>query len=433
MLARPPTASILLRSPFSCVPARRLSLSSAPPSAFFSCRLSTAATRPPPTAQRALLYVPGSNPKQLKKCLGGGLAQSQPDALILDLEDSVRAEKKGEARRNVLERIAWVDEMRERAADQFRGGDDDSALQATPDCPSQKFVRINSKQLGLDDLEVLLTTPHLEGLVLPKVHSAADVQLVDRFIEEHGLRETKDKLRIVASIESPLALLNLREVRGAFRSPSWRNVTRLNWVAWDTDRYQLYAHLLPSRAPRPSSPARVTQSPHPRPQFAAEDFCASSGLIRTPSRREMLFARSSVVTAAKAFGLKAVDLVCVQYKGDEALGVLEDEAREGRELGFDGKQAIHPAQVNVIQAAFTPSPAAIERALAILSQYEAARSSGAGAYGLENADGSSSMIDAPMDLAVLQEGARISDRVNLKQLLQAEGTLAQARAAGVDV
>ncbi|GAA5953612.1 hypothetical protein JCM21900_003361 [Sporobolomyces salmonicolor] len=348
MLARPPTASILLRSPSSCLPARRLSLSSAPPSAFFSCCLSTAATRPPPTAQRALLYVPGSNPKQLKKCLGGGLAQSQPDALILDLEDSVRAEKKGEARRNVLD-----------------------ALQATPDCPSQKFVRINSKQLGLDDLEVLLTTPHLEGLVLPKVHSAADVQLVDRFIEEHGLRETKDKLRIVASIESPLALLNLREIA--------TSSTRISSLL-----------------------------------FAAEDFCASSGLIRTPSRREMLFARSSVVTAAKAFGLKAVDLVCVQYKGDEALGVLEDEAREGRELGFDGKQAIHPAQVKVIQAAFTPSPAAIERALAILSQYEAARSSGAGAYGLENADGSLSMIDAPM-------------------LLQAEGTLAQARAAGVDV
>lgn len=58
-------------------------------------------------AQRALLYVPGSNPKQLSKALGGGLSGKDrnaiPDALILDLEDSVRQEKKGEARRNVLE------------------------------------------------------------------------------------------------------------------------------------------------------------------------------------------------------------------------------------------------------------------------------------------------------------------------------------------
>ena len=53
------------------------------------------------------MYVPGSNPKQLSKALGGGLSGKDrnaiPDTLILDLEDSVRQEKKGEARRNVLE------------------------------------------------------------------------------------------------------------------------------------------------------------------------------------------------------------------------------------------------------------------------------------------------------------------------------------------
>jgi len=51
----------------------------------------------------------------------------------------------------------------------------------------------------------------------------------------------------------------------------------------------------------------------------------------------MLFARSSVVTVAKAYGLKAVDLVCTQYKGEGAIEALREESREGRELGFDGK------------------------------------------------------------------------------------------------
>jgi citrate lyase beta subunit len=68
---------------------------------------SVAPTRPSTVAQRALLYVPGSNPRALQKALGGGLGgnskQAQPDVLILDLEDSVRTEKKGEARRNVFE------------------------------------------------------------------------------------------------------------------------------------------------------------------------------------------------------------------------------------------------------------------------------------------------------------------------------------------
>ncbi|GAA5906422.1 HpcH/HpaI aldolase/citrate lyase family protein [Sporobolomyces salmoneus] len=314
---------------------------------------SAAPTAPLPTvkAQRALLYVPGSNPKHLNKALRGGLGgsrQSQPDVLILDLEDSVRIEKKAEARQIVFE-----------------------ALQRPSDSTSQKFVRINSRRPGLDDLEVLLKTPNLRGLVLPKVDSAKDVLLVNEFIDRYGLAETKDRIRIIASIESPMALLNLREI--------------------------------------------VTSSPRISSLlFAAEDYCSSSNLIRTPSRREMLFARSSVVTVAKAYGLKAVDLVCVQYKGEKAEQALMEESREGRELGFDGKQAIHPAQVEPIQAAFTPSESEIERALTILSHYESLSSSGAGAYGLANTDGSISMIDAPM-------------------LLQAQGILVQARAAGVDV
>lgn len=59
----------------------------------------------------------------------------------------------------------------------------------------------------------------------------------------------------------------------------------------------------------------------------------------------MLFARSSVVTVAKAYGLKAVDLVCVQYKGEAAERLLREESREGRELGFDGKVSPQTARV----------------------------------------------------------------------------------------
>lgn len=58
--------------------------------------------------------------------------------------------------------------------------------------------------------------------------------------------------------------------------------------------------------------------------------------MRTPSRRELLFARSSVVAVAHAHGLDAVDLVCVRYGGEGAQRELEDECREGREMGFTG-------------------------------------------------------------------------------------------------
>ncbi|BGP56761.1 hypothetical protein JCM8202_004465 [Rhodotorula sphaerocarpa] len=274
-------------------------------------------------------------------------ALATPDVLTLDLEDSVRMEKKSEARRMVTQALQ---------------------ASASTDSPSRKFVRINPGQAGLDDLDAILSAPGLDGLLLPKVNSAADVQAVTRFIDEYGSETYRRQPRVIASIESPLGLLNLREIATSER----------------------VGGLL----------------------FAAEDYCASSRLIRTPSRLEMLYARSCVVAAAHAFGLSAIDLVCVKYKGEEAERILVEEAEEGRRLGFTGKQAIHPAQVAAIQRAFAPSPAEITRAQAILDQYESARESGRGAYGLQGADGQTEMIDAPM-------------------LLQARSILDQARASGL--
>lgn len=85
--------------------------------------------------------------------------------------------------------------------------------------------------------------------------------------------------------------------------------------------------------------------------FAAEDYCADVELTRTPERTELLYPRSRLVTAAKAYGLGAIDLVCTNYKDAENLRI---ESEEGRRLGFTGKQAIHPDQVAVIQAAYAP-------------------------------------------------------------------------------
>ena len=84
------------------------------------------------------------------------------------------------------------------------------------------------------------------------------------------------------------------------------------------------------------------------------------------------------------------DMVCIEYK-DESY--LQDECREGAELGFDGKQAIHPAQVPVLRHAFSPSEAEIETARAILAAYEeAVKHEHKGAVGLSH-HGRDLMID----------------------------------------
>jgi citrate lyase subunit beta-like protein len=68
--------------------------------------------------------------------------------------------------------------------------------------------------------------------------------------------------------------------------------------------------------------------------FAAEDFCASTGIVRSKSRIELLHARSRLILAAKAFQVPAIDMVCINFKDD---AVLKEECEEGRRLGFDGK------------------------------------------------------------------------------------------------
>lgn len=111
-------------------------------------------------------------------------------------------------------------------------------------------------------------------------------------------------------------------------------------------------------------------------------------LIRTPSRREMLFARSAIVTAAVANELQSIDLVCLEYTND---ATLETECKEGRELGFTGKQAIHPRQLDIIHQSFSPRPQEIEYAMKIVQGYEAHAKQGFGAFGLDG-----KVVDMPV-------------------------------------
>ncbi|KZT40638.1 beta subunit of citrate lyase [Sistotremastrum suecicum HHB10207 ss-3] len=130
--------------------------------------------------------------------------------------------------------------------------------------------------------------------------------------------------------------------------------------------------------------------------FAAEDYCATASIQRSRSRLELLYPRSQMVTAAKAFGLHAIDMVNVNYQDEE---YMRDECEDGRRLGFDGKQAIHPSQVALINKIYAPSEQAILRAAKIVHHMRRFHESGSGAFGLTlegDYKGRKEMIDAPM-------------------------------------
>lgn len=126
--------------------------------------------------------------------------------------------------------------------------------------------------------------------------------------------------------------------------------------------------------------------------FAAEDFALDLSLTRTPSLTEFLYARSAIATACRAHNLPStIDLVCTSYKGDSGQKTLEEECLGGKGLGFNGKQCIHPSQVEITQRAFAPDEKEVEWAVRIVIADEKADKQGRGAWTLDG-----KMIDVPV-------------------------------------
>lgn len=137
--------------------------------------------------------------------------------------------------------------------------------------------------------------------------------------------------------------------------------------------------------------------------FGAEDLAGDIGAIRTPAAWEVFYARSAVVTHAAAYGLQAIDMVYIDYGDTEGLIA---ETAQASQMGYAGKQVIHPNQIGPVQAAFTPDDAAIHQALRIMGAMREHQEAGTGAFSLDG-----KMIDMPLVKA-------------------AERVLARAQAAG---
>ncbi|EKD19283.1 uncharacterized protein L3040_009277 [Drepanopeziza brunnea f. sp. 'multigermtubi'] len=282
--------------------------------------------------RRALLYVPASSPKFLQK----SLTLPPLDTISYDLEDSVTPSQKPIARKSLL------------------------SFLSSPTRPSnitELSVRINavSSGLALADLTSILQATHLDAVVVPKVNRASDLHFITDVLRHQlpsrhsGVPSAATPVKLIALIESAEAVMNLPEICKS--SPYLSGLV-----------------------------------------FAAEDFALDLSLTRTPSLTEFLYARSAISTAARAFNLPStIDLVCTSFRGPQGLKTLEEECEQGRGMGFNGKQCIHPSQVGVVQKAFAPAETEVEWAVRVLVADEKADAEGRGAWTLDG-----TMIDVPV-------------------------------------
>lgn len=122
--------------------------------------------------------------------------------------------------------------------------------------------------------------------------------------------------------------------------------------------------------------------------FGAEDYIVDLGGVRTRSNNEVLYARSAVALAGRLARKPVIDQIVADFRDFDRFSA---EAAEARAMGFSGKLCIHPGQVDLAHAGFTPSEAEVERAERLLAAYDIGVASGVAAIDFEG-----QMVDEPL-------------------------------------
>ncbi len=223
---------------------------------------------------------------------------------------------------------------------------------------AEVMVRINPVHSGgLLDLPVVLTAGP-DSIVVPKCESRDDVRIVDKAINEIS---PSKPVAILPMIETAKGILNAYE------------------VACASSRVEAIT-------------------------FGGEDFTQDIGATRTKAGKEIFWGRSMLVIAAKAAGVQALDTVFSDLEDEEG---LREDTREIKEMGFDGRAAIHPAQIEIIHEVFTPTDAELLYAANVISASEKAWHEGSGVAVVKG-----KMIDKPI-IQRAEKIIRIAQRLNL--------------------
>ncbi|TAI65597.1 CoA ester lyase [Bradyrhizobium sp. Leo170] len=304
--------------------------------------------------QRSELAVPATSTHFFERA-----ARSAADFIFLDLEDAVAAARKPEAREiaiDALNRVDWGDKT--------------------------LAVRINgldTEWAHRDIIEIVGRCPRLDLILVPKVGAAFDVRFVDALLT--GLeRELSRKrpLGIEILIETTLGLSNVEDIVQAS--------DRLEAVIFGIGDYSIdlrtCGEIIGSSDPRyvvlTDPDERKVRNKHWNDQWH--------------------FALARIANACRAHGVRAIDGPFANFGDEEGFRASAERAAA---LGFEGKWAIHPSQLDIANAVFSPSPREVEWAHQIAAKIQSASAGGDGAFGQGG---------VLIDLAVLKRAQAIIDR-----------------------
>jgi citrate lyase subunit beta/citryl-CoA lyase len=274
--------------------------------------------------QRSELAVPGSNPHMFEKA-----ANSEADFVFLDCEDAVAPDDKVQARKNIIEALNDID---------WHGKG------------SSISVRINSLDthyMYRDIVDIVEQAgDHLDTILIPKAGTAADIYTVDCLVTQiESAMGIKNRIGLEALIETTLGMANVEAI-----AQSSKRLEALHFGVAD------YAA---------SCRARTVVIGGLNPDYPGDQWHASL---------------QRMLVACRAYGLRAIDGPYGDFNDPE--GFIE-AARRVAAMGFEGKWAIHPSQIELANQVMSPPPEEVARARRVLDALDEAAKSGKGAAALD--------------------------------------------------
>jgi malyl-CoA/(S)-citramalyl-CoA lyase len=289
-----------------------------------------------PRLHRAELAVPGSNPSLFEKS-----AKSKADIIFLDLEDAVAPSDKEQARRNVI-----------------------TALNDVEWGTKTMMVRINgldTHYMYRDVVDVVEACPRLDMILIPKVGVAADVYALDMLVTQIETAKGRAKrIGFEVLIETALGMANVEAIAQSSR--------RLEAMSFGVADYAA------------STRARTTVIGGVNPDYGVLADKDSEGGRNYFWADQWHAAQTQMLIACRAYGLRPIDGPFGDFS--DADGYLA-AAKRAAVLGYEGKWAIHPSQIELANQVFTPSKAEVTKAQRILEAMDQAAKEGKGAVSLD--------------------------------------------------
>jgi malyl-CoA/(S)-citramalyl-CoA lyase len=289
-----------------------------------------------PRLHRSELAVPGTNPALFKKA-----AQSKADIIFLDCEDAVAPDDKEQARRNIIVGLNEVDWG-----------------------SKTMMVRINgldTHYMYRDVVDIVEASPRLDMILIPKVGVAQDVYAVDMLVTQiESARKREKRIGFEVLIETALGMANVEAIA--------QSSGRLEAMSFGVADYAA------------STRARTT---------VIGGVNKDSGVLTDKDddgNRQYYWtdpwhaAQTRMLVACRAYGLRPIDGPFGDFNDPEGYIAAANRAAV---LGYEGKWAIHPSQIELANRVYTPSPAEVTRARRIIDAMAQAAREGRGAVSLD--------------------------------------------------